>query len=121
MLIGLCGSISAGKRTVASYLVKQHGFVRLRLTPPSPTSDLLNARAIVTGSAANRSEDYLFDTVDQLVEFITKRWQQLWVTTEVWNEDILEKLLRRPSFLLVSVDAPLSLRWQRCKSRSHFA
>ncbi|KAL8875027.1 MAG: hypothetical protein Q9192_009110, partial [Flavoplaca navasiana] len=58
-----------------------------------------------------------FTKAEELVDFITKRWQQRWVTTDIWDESVLEKLLRRPSFFLVSVDAPLSLRWQRCKRR----
>ncbi|KAL8777646.1 MAG: hypothetical protein Q9194_002439 [Teloschistes cf. exilis] len=106
MLIGLCGSISAGKQSVATYLVERQGFSRLCLAPPAPTL----ARSVL-------SEQQCFDTVEKLVDHITKRWQQRWVTTDIWNEDILEKLLRRPSFLLVSVDAPLTLRWQRYRSR----
>ena len=35
MLIGICGSICAGKHTTAEYLVQQHGFLRLHL--PTPT------------------------------------------------------------------------------------
>ncbi|KAL9587144.1 MAG: hypothetical protein Q9212_000417 [Teloschistes hypoglaucus] len=106
MLIGLCGSISAGKQSVATYLIERQGFSRLCLAPPAPTI----ARSVLL-------EQHCFDTVEKLVDYITKRWQQRWVTTDIWNEDILEKLLRRPSFLLVSVDAPLTLRWQRYKSR----
>lgn len=106
MLIGLCGSISAGKQSVATYLVERQGFSRLCLVPPAPTL----ARSVL-------SEQHCFDTVEKLVDHITKRWQQRWVTTDIWNEGILEKLLHRPSFLLVSVDAPLTLRWQRYRSR----
>ncbi|KAL8891762.1 MAG: hypothetical protein Q9215_001198 [Flavoplaca cf. flavocitrina] len=87
MLIGLCGSMLAGKQSVAAYLVD------------------------------HAPECIAFTKVEELVDFITKRWQQRWVTTDIWDESVLEKLLRRPSFFLVSVDAPLSLRWQRCKRR----
>lgn len=117
MLIGLCGSISAGKRSVAAYLVEQQGFSRLHLAPPASTSGLPISLTSVVQESAKKPDNNRFNRIEQLVDYITKRWQQRWVTTDIWNEDILEKLLRRPSFLLVSVDAPLSLRWQRCKSR----
>ena len=63
--------------------------------------------------SGNRS----FDTVEQLLDFVTRRWKQNWVTTDVWDESIVESLLRRPFFLLVSVDAPVTLRWKRFKER----
>lgn len=121
MLIGICGSISAGKQSVAAYLVEQQSFSRLHLasgelktaSPSSPCS----ANCELPPDSADKREQKVFGKVEELVDFITKRWQQRWVTTDIWDEDMLEKLLRRPSFLLVSVDAPLSLRWQRCKAR----
>ena len=58
-----------------------------------------------------------FDDAGSLLEYVTKHWQQRWVTTDVWNEGILEDFRKRPSFLLVSVDAPVSLRWKRVKER----
>ena len=39
------------------------------------------------------------------------------MTTDIWDERILEILSRRPFFLLVSVDAPIGLRWSRLKAR----
>lgn len=121
MLIGICGSISAGKQSVAAYLVKQQSFSRLHLasgelkstSPSSPSA----ANCESTPDCADKPEQKVFGKVEELLKFITERWQQRWVTTDISDEDMLEKLLRRPSFLLVSVDAPLSLRWQRCKAR----
>ncbi len=52
-----------------------------------------------------------------MLEFVTERWKERWVTTDIWNETILKSLLRRPSFIFISVDAPVSLRWQRYKER----
>lgn len=62
-------------------------------------------------------EDRSFATVDSLLEFVTKQWERRWVTIDIWDEGVLESLLRRPSFILVSVDAPVSLRWKRFKER----
>lgn len=45
------------------------------------------------------------------------RWRERFVTTDIWDETVVDALLRRPFFLLVSVDAPVSVRWQRFKAR----
>ncbi|ORY03135.1 cytidine deaminase-like protein [Clohesyomyces aquaticus] len=61
--------------------------------------------------------EFTFPNVDALLEFVTLRWQEPWVTTDVWDEGVVDALLRRPFFLLVSVDAPVSVRWQRFQAR----
>ena len=131
MLIGLCGGksvpehmlpclkdrleklictigICAGKNSVADYLTENHGFVRLHLAQQSsPVLDIKQQGV---------KEDS-FACVESLLDFVTVKWQRRWVTTDVWNENVLEILLRRPSFILVSVDAPVSLRWKRLQNR----
>ena len=58
-----------------------------------------------------------FRTADALLDYVTARWKEHWVTTDVWDEEVLDVFLRRPFFLLVSVDAPVTLRYERFKSR----
>ncbi|MCJ1461017.1 Deoxycytidine monophosphate (dCMP) deaminase [Mycoblastus sanguinarius] len=114
MLIGLCGGICAGKNSVAEYLTEKHGFARLHLVHDGSRpddDDPPDAGRIVDTNARS------FTTVECLLEFITKQWKQRWVTTDIWSENILENLLRRPSFILVSVDASVSLRWKRFRER----
>jgi dCMP deaminase len=55
-----------------------------------------------------------------LIEFVTKRWEERWIITNIWDHLTLEQFLLRPFFLLVSVDAPVSLRWKRFSDRCHF-
>ena len=62
-------------------------------------------------------DDLSFSTVDDLLNFVTKSWRERWVTTDIWDEEILDALQRRPFFILVSVDAPVTVRWQRFKDR----
>ena len=64
------------------------------------------------------SEVRAFESVDSLLDFVTKRWKERWVTTDIWEAATLDRFLQRPSFLLVSVDAPVSLRWKRFADRS---
>jgi dCMP deaminase len=103
MFIGLCGGICSGKRTVAQYLVDHHGFTQLYIqrTPENASSD----------------NGAYFSSVEELVDFVTTRWQQRWVTTDIYNEAILDVLVRRPFFILISVDAPVGVRWKRFQRR----
>ncbi|KAI6716052.1 hypothetical protein JHW43_001436 [Diplocarpon mali] len=61
--------------------------------------------------------EYTFDTADFLLDFVTKSWQSFWVTTDIHSEAVLDKLDRRPFFILVSVDAPIHVRWKRFQER----
>lgn len=137
MLIGICGGICAGKHTVAQYLVDHHGFTHLYLTPsyekteaPNSNSsaaddseDASSLSAIQPGSLSLRPKppsskpEHIFSTPDSLLDFVTKRWQERWVTTDIYAESILDLFERRPFFILVSVDAPVSVRFQRFQAR----
>lgn len=67
--------------------------------------------------SASTTIDHTFVNVDALLEFVTLRWRERWVTTDIWDDKVVDALLRRPFFLLISVDAPVSVRWQRFKDR----
>ncbi|KAI1763996.1 cytidine deaminase-like protein [Hypoxylon sp. FL1150] len=130
MLIGICGAKCAGKSTVAQYLIDHHGFKKLHLEPQhearlygsgseveSPSSD-----AAKPGSpdlhGKRTSPSHTFSSTEALLDFVTKQWRSRWVTTDVQNEAALESLSRRPFFILLSVDAPLLVRWHRYQWRS---
>ena len=92
---------------------QNHGFSQLYLTQLSNLSQ--NQKDGAWG--INGHGDQTFKDVESLLEFITKNWKHRWVTADIWDENILEKLLRRPSFILVSIDASVTLRWKRCRQR----
>jgi dCMP deaminase len=137
MLIGVCGSICAGKHTTAEFLVQQHGFLRLHLPTLAqvqhPNSLNGHKNSLLAGTTDSRRLDELrllpsvtdqvgtrglsFPDVDALLEFVTKRWREHWVITDIHDETTLELLLRRPFFLLLNVDAPVGLRFQRLNER----
>ena len=94
--------------------MEKHGFLRLRL---DQHSDKIGDLRLNHVNGAKGSNQRSFGDVDLLIEFVTKAWKQRWVFTDIWNEEILEHLLRRPFFILVSVDAPVSLRWKRFRER----
>ncbi|RDL37728.1 Cytidine deaminase-like protein [Venustampulla echinocandica] len=146
MLIGLCGGICAGKRTVARYLQEHHGFTRLYLRQDRaddihfPESEVnghgngdMDIKQVdghvltrivpppqytgVSPKPSQVAEDHTFSTTEELIDFVTKRWRERWVTTDIYTEPILDKLLRRPFFILISVDAPVGVRWRRFQAR----
>ncbi|KAI9875716.1 MAG: Deoxycytidine monophosphate (dCMP) deaminase [Pleopsidium flavum] len=123
MLLGLCGGICAGKHSVADYLVSRHGFQKLYLarTVSTPLVEKLATQARIPEhdqvDGDRVAEHQIFSTVDSLVDFVTTRWSERWVTTDIWDECVLETLQRRPFFILVSVDAPVSIRWKRFTER----
>ncbi|KAI1662642.1 cytidine deaminase-like protein [Daldinia decipiens] len=132
MLIGICGAKCAGKSTVAQYLIEHHGFKKLHLTLSAPKSDThpdasdSDAGLIISdppkkGLPLPRkqiSPSYTFSTTTSLLDFVTKHWRSRWVTTDVHDEGVLETLGRRPFFILISIDAPLTVRWQRYQRRN---
>lgn len=111
--------ICAGKQSVANYLVNDQSFTQLYLerTTTSPLSNQIFGQAQNHAKERSGAEKRSFATVDLFLDFITKQWERRWVTTDIWDENVLQTLLRRPSFILVSVDAPVSLRWKRFTER----
>jgi dCMP deaminase len=102
-------AICSGKHTISEYLTRKKGFTPIHL---------LHNEGETGGPLKPRPEDqHVFDSVDELLEFVTKKWQENWVLDDITNEHALESLARRPFFLLVSVDAPVLLRWNRLKER----
>ncbi|KAH8785049.1 cytidine deaminase-like protein [Diaporthe sp. PMI_573] len=124
MLIGICGSICSGKGTVARYLVDHHGFKHVSVNPntskaPREQVNGQEAENNVSNTHQKRPSTtaLVFPTSDELLEYVTQRWRERWVTTDVMSKEALEAYSRRPFFLLISVDAPLLVRWQRYQKR----
>lgn len=138
MFIGIAGPICSGKRTIANFLITKHNFTRLRLrdatdkTTSSDESDALNTSAptppvddIHDLSNAiqsiqvkgNENEEVWFESMGEMVDYVTKRWRENFVTVDIWTEEDLEIVAKRPFFLLISVDAPIAVRWKRFNER----
>ena len=107
--LGIC----AGKSSVAQYLVDQEGFTRLYIREESHGALLHERNMKVPVMSPDR---YTFQDAASLTDFVTRNWQQRWVTIDVQSQKTVEELLKRPSFLLVGVDAPVNVRWARLKA-----
>lgn len=107
----------AGKTTVAQYLIEHHGFKQVCLEPPCHLSGTFSspggAQTPREEAASSASSTHTFTSAADLLDFVTKSWRSRWVTTDVHNEAVLDVFSRRPFFILVSVDAPLMVRWRR--------
>lgn len=136
MFVGIAGPICSGKRTIADFLISNHGFVRLclkhvdgkglsgnecdaidtlTLTPPiDDVKDLSNG---IQSVKLNSKDDIWFNSMGQMVNYVTKRWRENFVTVDIWTEDDLEIVIKRPFFLLISVDGPVGIRWKRFNER----
>ncbi|KAL7751775.1 hypothetical protein RI367_002775 [Sorochytrium milnesiophthora] len=102
VLIALVGPLQAGKHAIAEYLERTHGFKALQL----------GADRCWRGCAGH---DMRFDAVDQMLEYVMseERWRQDYVICGVSTEEEVQTLRKRPFFLLVSVDAPVTMRFNR--------
>ena len=54
-----------------------------------------------------------FSSPALLLEHITRHWRENFVTEDISTRTVLEPFLKRPSVLLVSVDAPILDRYRR--------
>jgi dCMP deaminase len=112
-------------------LVDHHGFTQLYLrSEANATNDDASTESVVDGMAGLMKGDgpdtshptratkvRHFSTPEALLDFVTKHWRDRWVTTDIPSEDVLDMYSRRPFFLLISVDAPLTVRWRRYQAR----
>ena len=133
MFVGIAGPICSGKRTIADFLISNHGFIRLRLKKidgkgmseeelgsPASTPPVDDVKALCNGIKdveLNGKGELWFNSMQAMVDYVTKRWRENFVTVDIWTEEDLEIVIKRPFFLLISVDAPVGIRWKRFNER----
>ncbi|ORZ24354.1 deoxycytidylate deaminase [Absidia repens] len=108
MLIAIIGAQCSGKHTFSNYLVEKHRFTYVYMNQPPSTVPTLYDNGL------------RFDTLDDMQQYITKRWRQRFVTCAI-NSNGIWFLKKRPFFLLVALDAPIFIRYQRSLRRGNTA
>lgn len=106
MLIGLVGPDFAGKEQVIEFLVKFHGFKTMSL------GHGLKGKSREPGV----EEGLKFGSATEALDFVMERWREHYVLTGIEKVSDWKVLKKRPFFLLVSVDAPVSERFLRYKA-----
>ncbi|KAF2772479.1 hypothetical protein EJ03DRAFT_266482 [Teratosphaeria nubilosa] len=118
MLIGICGAICAGKHSVKDYLISRHNFSELVLTRPGATPSIEKSASEAHVPDVQPSETAVeFTSTTDLLDHATKKWRTNFVTTSVFSEDTVDTLSHRPFFILLHIDAPISIRWARFRNR----
>ncbi|KAH6916993.1 cytidine deaminase-like protein, partial [Coprinopsis sp. MPI-PUGE-AT-0042] len=54
-----------------------------------------------------------FSSADDLLSFVTSNWRENYVTHDLDTKELVDMFIRRPFFMLISVDAPLLERYRR--------
>lgn len=114
MLIALVGPPCSGKAEVAKYLIVHHRF-RPAIIPPISSLSTEKREALTSlSSSSSSSVPFYFDTREALLDHATAHWRDNIVTLDLSSAyDLSVGFDKRPWFLLVAVDAPLVVRWQR--------
>ncbi|KAA8908237.1 cytidine deaminase-like protein [Sphaerosporella brunnea] len=105
MLVGICGGLCAGKRTVANFLVEMLRFQELAFENDARKQPQ-NAGVLA------------FPNAQELMNYVTPRWREHFVVSNVRDKSVLDELSSRPCFILISVDAPVTTRWVRHVKRN---
>ncbi|OWT41590.1 dCMP deaminase [Cryptococcus neoformans] len=119
MFIAIIGTPSSGKRTVLQYLEKKYGFKHLRLNKgKAQLAGTMNGVTDGIGKLDVESTATLFANASDLLDHVTRNWLSHFVTTDLRTYEEIDLFLKRPFFLLVSVDGPLRARFERERARA---
>ena len=120
MIIGLTGSYCSGKDTVAEYIVKERGFTHYSL------SDVIRDGMKKEGIETTRENLIVFGTnlraqhgngvlAKKVIEQMAVG--QNYCITSIRHPDEVAELKKRKDFVLINVDAPQKIRFDRMQKR----
>ena len=99
MLIALVSAPQGGKKLLANHLVRYHGFKRVKIAS--------DARIVTNSSNLH------FASSSDFLTYATLNWRCDFVTTDLREKLQLQEFLKRPFVVVVAIQAPIRLRWQR--------
>jgi dCMP deaminase len=97
--------------------VQQHNFQVLTLIRDAATPSVEKSASETHVPDTHEADGTTFSNITEMLDFATRDWQSSFVTTSIHNTSVVDALSRRPFFILVHVDAPISLRWERFRIR----
>ncbi len=101
MFVGLLGTLGSGIQDVVEFLVNELSFRLLALQDQK--NDMYRHLVVFK----------YFDTAKDMQLYATKRWSENFVMIADMTSTDLDLFLKRPFFLLISVDGPISQRFKR--------
>lgn len=126
MLIGLTGSYGAGKDEVAHYL-KTKGFVHYSLSDLIREELIQKKKEITRENLIKKGNELrekfgpgilALKIMERIKQIKNKSARKNFVVSSIRNIEEINVLKKRDGFILVFVDAPLELRFQRTRLRN---
>ena len=125
MFFAIIGPISSGKKTIANYLIEKYNFSEIYLQrkdevknePLNLTTtnviDYCNKKTTIGKEIIKNENAIVFNDIQELLNFVTCNWYKNYVLSSECIASDLLLLKKRPTFLLISVNAPIMKRYQR--------
>ena len=79
-----------------------------------PSPNFLTSHA---QGAEDHLEPLIFHSPSAMLDYVTLNWKDNFVTTDLCTRALVEIFTKRPFFMLISVDAPLLVRYSRLQKR----
>lgn len=119
MLIALVGPACSGKFEIAKYLIVHHqfrpAFLLDSISYQRHANDLL---PLCQRGSEQIEQPHVFQSTQSLLDHSTANWRDHIVTLDLQTRAEIEiGYDKRPFFLLVGVDAPVTVRWNRAIKR----
>ena len=119
MIIGLTGSFCGGKDTVAEYLVGEKGFIHYSLSDIL-REELRKQKKKITRTNLQKFANDLRENEGNsaLAERTLKKIKKgkNYIVTSIRHPDEVSALMQNPDFVMVKVDAPIRIRFERKKN-----
>lgn len=74
----------------------------------------------LSGGGSQGEQSLYFSTSSDMLEHATRNWRMNFVTIDLDTQESLEQFVRRPFIMVVNVDAPILLRFERALRGSRF-
>ncbi|KAJ3998521.1 cytidine deaminase-like protein [Lentinula boryana] len=100
MFIAIIGTRGSGCSTVENYLLSSKGFTSIQLA--SPNEDV----------NSTEHSPLIFRNPAEVLDYVTRNWRSNFVTTELKTRGVIEMFIKRPFFMLFSLDGPLLERYR---------
>jgi dCMP deaminase len=118
MLICIVGTQCSGKSSVKKYL-QGLGFQNIDYDNCEKSKRPQGALTKNSNILAEQSTDgpFFYQDFNALLSYVTQNWRKDFVCTSLRTLQTLRSCAQRPFFVLLSVDAPVLMRWRRYNKR----
>ncbi|KAI0318999.1 dCMP deaminase [Amylostereum chailletii] len=118
MLVAIIGTRGSGKSTIERYLVGK-GFISTRIT--ANNGERIADESDISFPIPSDSQTYggnsqpplSFNAASDMLAYVTQNWRANFVTEDLKTVEELGAFVIRPFLIVISIDAPVSTRFQR--------